>query len=202
MNNISKNYDKHNEETPTNPIKTKDHLHLPVENINSAEINQTKNNKDEIKYENEDNISESESEEFNIRTQKKNKNKKLNKKILKKRLKNTFINFDKFKSCTSKKNLQSILFNFTKKAKQILKFYLTHCFIIDIFKRKIENKRMLMAKRDIFYAIINNPEILSNDCHFDNNLLKNFCTGAGNFIKKHFFDIEYQISRNYQKNEI
>ena len=152
--------------------------------------------KDDFKMDHEQGISNDESEEeFKLRRSKKKQKKKKNKKILKKRIHNTFLNFNRFKNCTSKKNLQKILFGLSAKAKSFLRFYITECFIIDIFTRKIENKKMLMSKREFFFRIVKHPELLSNDCHFDNNLLKNFCTGAGNFIEKHFFDIEYQICR-------
>lgn len=205
MRDIRKNYDEKNEESSTKNNLTTQSPDINVKSLEKSKIEQLRNNNNETKYDNQNILefqpeskSESESEEYNTRNKKK---KKINKKILKKRLRNTFNNFDKFKSCTSKKNLQKILFNFTNKAKLILKFYISECFIIDIFNRKIENKRLLMAKRQLFYNIVNNPNILSKDCHFDNNLLKNFCTGASNFIKKHFFDIEYQMSRKFRDSQ-
>ena len=96
----------------------------------------------------------------------------------------TILQMRKLKKCNSKYTFRQFLIKSSPVTRQILLFYMRECFILDVYTRRLENKRFLLAKREIFYEIIRNPELLSQDCHFDNNSLKNFCTGAGNFILK------------------
>ena len=92
---------------------------------------------------------------------------------------------EKLKKCNSKSVLQKILSNFPEKWKLIIKFYMTDCFVHDLYTRRLENKMYLLSKRELLYRLIDKPELLAMDCHFDNNLLKNFCTGIANFVTKH-----------------
>lgn len=187
---FSKSFIKSNVKKPENLIES-----VQVENV---QLKTTKHIFDsKINFENEEleEMSSSESEEFKIKHRKNKIKKKQNKRILKKRLQNTFNDLKMFKNCTSKKKLQKILSGFSNKAKSFFKFYLSDCFIIHLFQRKLENKMTLLSKREMLMKIIENPKILSRGCNFDNNLLKNFCKGAANFIEIHFFDMEYQISR-------
>ena len=73
---------------------------------------------------------------------------------------------------------------------------MSECFLLDIFARKLENKMVLMNKRQFFYNVIDKPDLLSIDCHFDNNILKNFCTGIFNFLTKHTNDILKELNLN------
>lgn len=89
------------------------------------------------------------------------------------------------KKCTTKKQFIETLKTLNNQWKKLIKFYLTDCFIFDLYTRKIENKLKLLENREIFYAIIENPDMLNIDCHFDNNMVKNYCSGLGNYLKKY-----------------
>ena len=96
----------------------------------------------------------------------------------------------KLKQCNSKIQLRRIILKLTPDWKKIIKFYMTECFIHDLYTRRLENKMFLLSKRELLYKLIDNPELLTLDCHFDNNLLKNYCTGIANFVVKHHKDIK------------
>lgn len=96
----------------------------------------------------------------------------------------------KLKKCNSKVGLRRILLKLPSEWKKIIKFYMTECFIHDLYTRRLENKMFLLSKRELLYRLVDNPELLTMDCHFDNNLLKNYCTGIANFVTKHHKDIE------------
>lgn len=93
---------------------------------------------------------------------------------------------DKIKKCNTKNSFKQVLNSLDADWKELIKFYLTDCFIFDLYTRKLEDKKHLLSKREIFYSVIENPEMLDLDCHFDNNLVKNFCTGLSNFLKKNY----------------
>ena len=99
------------------------------------------------------------------------------------------VEIEKLKKCNSKAALRKILIQLTPEWKRIIKFYMTECFIHDLYTRRLENKMFLLSKRELLYRLIDNPELLTMDCHFDNNLLKNFCTGIANFVTKHYSEI-------------
>ena len=137
----------------------------------------------------------SESEEFLLRDNRRKKNKsKQSKKISKKKVIRAFPSIEKLRTCTSKRGLRKLLKSLNPYWRIIIKFYMTECFIFDLFSRRLENKMFLLSKRDFLYSLIDNPDLLASDCHFDNNLLKNYCTGVANFIYKHYDMIRKEVS--------
>ena len=122
---------------------------------------------------------------------------KLNNKKIKKK-KNQFSpnEINLLKKCTTKNKLNKILQkNLSQKWKKLIKFYITDCFIFDLYTRKLENKIKLLENREIFYNIIDNPDLLKIDCHFDNNMIKNFCTGLSNYLKIHFLKMKAVLDK-------
>lgn len=91
----------------------------------------------------------------------------------------------RLKKCQSKYSLMKFLIKMSGISRKLLRYYLTDCFIIDVCSRRLENKKFLISKRNLFLRILSQPEMLRDDCHFDNNILKNFCTGASNFLQTH-----------------
>jgi hypothetical protein len=89
------------------------------------------------------------------------------------------------KKCNSKKGLRKIIFGMSEICARMVHFYMTECFIWDIFTRKLKSKSFLLSKRALLFEMFKNPDLLELDCHFDNNLLKNYCTGMANFFLKH-----------------
>lgn len=124
-----------------------------------------------------------------IRTQRKKK------RISKNKILKTFPEIERLRRCTSKANLRRILLSLDAEWKRIIKFYMTECFIYDLYIRRLENKMFLLSKRQLLYTLIDNPELLTTDCHFDNNLLKNYCTGIANFILNHYDDIKEALAK-------
>ena len=94
------------------------------------------------------------------------------------------------KKCSTKNKLEKILKKLSQNWKKLIKFYITDCFIFDLYTRKLENRKRLLENREIFYNIIDNSDILLIDCHFDNNMIKNFCTGLANYLKINYFDMK------------
>lgn len=108
---------------------------------------------------------------------------------------------DKIKKCNTKNSFKQILNSLTPEWKELIKFYLTDCFIFDLYTRKLEDKKHLLSKREIFYSVIENPDVLDLDCHFDNNLVKNFCTGLSNFLKKNYQKMKDAIAEEKAEQE-
>ncbi len=112
---------------------------------------------------------------------------KVSKRIVKKTQKTkihvTSPEIDKIKSCTTKNMFKNVLMELNAEWRDIVKFYLTDCYIFDLYTRKIEDKKHLLSKREILYSVVDTPSFLDLDCHFDNNLIKNFCTGLSNFLR-------------------
>ena len=90
------------------------------------------------------------------------------------------------KKCSSKISLRKFLTKADSVLKSTMKFYLRNCFLKDLYTRKLENKFTLLSRRSLLFRIIEEPSILNSDCQFENNLLKNFCTGMSNFISANF----------------
>jgi len=97
---------------------------------------------------------------------------------------------DKIKRCTTKNMFKNVLLELDDEWKDIIRFYLTDCYIFDLYTRKIEDKKHLLSKREILYNVVEQPSFLDLDCHFDNNLVKNFCTGLSNFLRNNFIKIK------------
>lgn len=108
---------------------------------------------------------------------------------------------DKIKKCNTKNSFKTILASLSPEWKELIKFYLTDCFIFDLYTRKLEDKKHLLSKREIFYSVIENPEMLDLDCHFDNNLVKNFCTGLSNFLKKNYQKMKDAIEEDKKQGD-
>ena len=89
--------------------------------------------------------------------------------------------------CTSKYKLQKILFELPFHIKRLLRNYLSRSFIFHLHMRPINNISKLLLQRQVIYKAILNPEFLSGNKSFANNLVKNFCKGMVNFIVL-FFD--------------
>jgi hypothetical protein len=53
----------------------------------------------------------------------------------------------------------------------------------------VVNRKLLFSKRTFLLECILEPKNLSRECSFDNNLIKNFCTGAVNFISRFFEEL-------------
>ena len=100
---------------------------------------------------------------------------------------------DRLKACTTKNMFKAVLLELSSEWREIIGFYLTDCFVFDLYTRKIENKKHLLSKREILYSVVENPSFLELDCHFDNNLIKNFCTGLANFLKRNLSKIKENI---------
>ena len=101
--------------------------------------------------------------------------------------------FQKLRKCSTKLMLHDCLLNMSPFSKQILEFYLKECFIFDVFSRKVANKTQLFGKRQFFADCLDDPDILHKRLNFDNNLIKNFCIGAVNFIARYYSDISKEI---------
>ena len=91
----------------------------------------------------------------------------------------------KLKKCSTKYALKKFLTRCSGYARGLLLFYMRECFVFDIFTRRLECKKYLMSKRQFLFRIIEDPRVLDSDCHFNNNILKNFCTGIANFLIRH-----------------
>lgn len=117
------------------------------------------------------------------------KTKKLTKIKHKKKKEEVSTFFKELKKCNSKIGLRKIINSLSPFCHELINFYMTQCFIFDIFTRKLKNKSFLLSKRELLFQIFNEPRLLEMDCHFDNNLLKNFCTGMANFFIKHYDQI-------------
>ena len=116
-------------------------------------------------------------------------------KISKRKKKKKQINsyFQKLRKCSTKLMLHNCLLNMSPFSKQILDFYLKECFIFDVFSRKVANKAKLFGNRQFFADCLEDPDILHQRFNFDNNLIKNFCIGAVNFISRYYSDISKEI---------
>ena len=146
-------------------------------------------------YENE-NDKFSDSEDFRLKKKKKTSKSLKKYKIKKKRLNNLFPLLNQLKNCSSKKELIYHITILSDKAKEFIKFYITECFFLDLFSRNIKNKKSILSKRQLFYDMLDGPEILNEVNFHNNNIIKNFCNGCMNFISQHFYDIEYQFRKN------
>ena len=90
----------------------------------------------------------------------------------------------KLKKCSTKYALKKFLLSCSAPLRRILRFYMRECLIFDIFTRRLECKQYLLSKRQFLFLILKTPGLLDTDCHFNNNILKNFCTGSANFLLK------------------
>lgn len=96
----------------------------------------------------------------------------------------------RLRKCSTKKMLQKCLLGMGGHNKDVLIVYMENCFIFDVFTRRVVNRKLLFCKRSFLLNCILDPKNLSQECSFDNNLVKNFCTGAVNFISRHFKELE------------
>lgn len=96
----------------------------------------------------------------------------------------------RLRKCSTKKMLCKCLRAMQRTNKGILVAYMRHCFIFDVFTRRVVNRKLLFSKRTFLLECILDPANLNKECSFDNNLIKNFCTGAVNFISRFFAELE------------
>ena len=163
---------------------------LSVNNQNNTkEENTNSHNLIESRNINKEKTFNSDSEDFHPRSKKKKKPSDKRLKIILKSLPH----FKRLQKSNSKYELVKFFERATDKGKKIIKFYLSECFLIDIFSRKLSDKKLMMSKRQLFYDSVDNPKLLLFECKYDNNLLKNFSAGLINFLFKNFFKIQYQI---------
>lgn len=106
---------------------------------------------------------------------------------------------EQLRNCSTKNAFKKIISALDEEWKELIKFYLTDCYVMDLYTRKLDDKTNLLSKREVFYDVVNNPLILDGDCHFDNNLIKNFCTGMANFILKNISEIKKVIKERKEK---
>ena len=97
------------------------------------------------------------------------------------------------KKCLSKSRFKEILSKGGNKLKDLLKVYQMEYFVCDIYNRKVENKQILLNRKSKLLNVIENPTLLDYDCQFDNNMMKNFCSGFASFYCKNESEI-YQIA--------
>ena len=102
------------------------------------------------------------------------------------------------KKCQSKIDFQYFLENTSRFLKLILQFYLTECFHFHVFSRKLKSPKHLFSKRGLLFKIIDNPEMLKQDCGFNNNSISNFSTGASLFLKKHLKSVIFSVKEYYK----
>lgn len=105
------------------------------------------------------------------------------------------------KKCNTKKAFKEVLGKLSTHWKHMIQYYLKDCFIYDIYNRKLECKLQLLAKRETLFAVVADPNLLDSGCHFDNNLVKNFCTGLANFIKRFYSEIVKATSSKFRLQE-
>lgn len=104
------------------------------------------------------------------------------------------------KQCSSKKVFKQTLNALSPRWRRMLKYYVKHCFVYDIFNRKIACKLQLLSKQRTFYAVIDKPYMLDYDCHFDNNLVKNFCSGLANYAKNNHAKLMQATAKLHWEN--
>ena len=96
----------------------------------------------------------------------------------------------RLRKCSTKKMLSRCLKSMHDSNKGILIAYMRFCFIFDVFTRRVVNRKLLFSKRTFLLECIIEPQNLMKECSFDNNLIKNFCTGAVNFISRFIAELE------------
>jgi hypothetical protein len=84
--------------------------------------------------------------------------------------------------CTSKYQLQNILFELPFQFKVLLQEYMSKCFIFHVHMRPINNISQLLLQRNVIFNAIMDPQILNGNKSFANNLVKNFCKGMVTFL--------------------
>lgn len=102
------------------------------------------------------------------------------------------------KKCNTKKAFKELLLSLTPYWKTIVKHYILKCFVFDVYNRKVECKLQLLAKKETLFAVVDEPMLLDFGCHFDNNLVKNFCTGLSNFVKKFHEQLSKAVGHNHE----
>lgn len=96
----------------------------------------------------------------------------------------------RLRKCSTKKMLRQCLRGMHPANKGVLLAYMRHCFIFDVFTRRVVNRKLLFSKRTFLLECVLEPGNLRRECSFDNNLIKNYCTGAVNFISRFFPELE------------
>lgn len=103
--------------------------------------------------------------------------------------------------CLAKSHFKEALDSLSNRWKALLKVYLRECFISDIFNRKLEKKGILLQRKNKLIHIIDHPSDLNYDCQFDNNMMKNFCTGFINYYKKNVREMEKMAANMLQHTQ-
>ena len=105
------------------------------------------------------------------------------------------------KRCSTKASLRAVLVSLSPEWTHMLCYYVSNCFLYDIYSRRLETRSLLLSKQRILYKLICNPDLLNLDCHFDNNVVKNFCCGAANFILKNYEKFKDVVSAEKREKE-
>lgn len=105
---------------------------------------------------------------------------------------------NELRDCISKHHLRLILKKLEPKWKFLMKLYLNKYLISDLYSRKLENTSIILTSRKTLIRSIEDPDLLEEDCHFDNNTVKNFSKGFVIFYTKHLDELDpiYEASLN------
>ena len=106
------------------------------------------------------------------------------------------------RNCLSKSKFKEILETKESRWRLLLKMYLKDYFVSDIYNRRVENKKILLNRKSKLLRVIENPKELDYDCQFDNNMMKNFCTGFANFYERNKEEMETRAGLDNVKDKI
>ena len=102
---------------------------------------------------------------------------------------NQLIQIRKLKLCKSPTQLQQLLVRLTPRWRNILKFYMTECFIFDFHAQSWQKNKLLLSKRDLFYNAIDDPALLLRPAKFGSDFVPLYCTRIADFVTAHHHDI-------------
>ena len=109
---------------------------------------------------------------------------------------------EQLSSCKDKENLKILLQGLLPIQKQLLVFYLTQCFIIDIYNRQLKHRMALLAARETLYSAIFDPTKIASHLQWTNVLVSYFTEQLIIFIKAHSTSIWQKIDEMEQEGTL
>lgn len=97
---------------------------------------------------------------------------------------------NELRACISKHHLKLILQKLEPKWKFLLEHYLTYHLVSDLYSRKLTSTSVILTSRNVLLKSLKDPEVLEEDCHFDNNTVKNFSKGFVIFYTKYMDELD------------
>lgn len=101
------------------------------------------------------------------------------------------------KYCSTEKAFKQFVAHMSPFWIPLIQFYLTDCFVFDIYNSEVQNKIQIVAARGALYTLVSNSAAQDLKIHLCDDVVKNFCSILADFFERHYDQVFEAV---YMKN--